>query len=252
MFVPIRVHRRPPLCTLLPWGVFLAAVLLLSPTHILGQQSDEIPEVASPSDLLDQFSTQWQQRPWVPEGGRRPGYLRPTDDAGWKYRMRTLHALARQGSESEDLIRQALSDSQPAVRALAAQAAGYCQVPELRDLLADRAKGDPDPTVRLYSVDSLGMLGAGEFQPLLEELAERESNRDVQRHIRYALQRGKKTIQPDVIRGLKAWDPSHMDAAEVGETAPDFELASLGGGPVRLSDYRGQSAVVLVFVYGDT
>ncbi|MGH3320453.1 MAG: peroxiredoxin [Streptosporangiaceae bacterium] len=35
--------------------------------------------------------------------------------------------------------------------------------------------------------------------------------------------------------------------AEVGETAPDFELADEDGAPVRLSDFRGHENVVLVF-----
>ena len=33
----------------------------------------------------------------------------------------------------------------------------------------------------------------------------------------------------------------------IGETAPDFELPNQNGEPVRLSDYRGKKAVVLVF-----
>jgi hypothetical protein len=35
---------------------------------------------------------------------------------------------------------------------------------------------------------------------------------------------------------------------KVGDTAPDFTLASTSGKPVRLSDYRGKSNVVLAFV----
>jgi mycoredoxin-dependent peroxiredoxin len=36
-------------------------------------------------------------------------------------------------------------------------------------------------------------------------------------------------------------------SVEIGETAPDFELKDQTGQPVRLSDYRGKKAVVLVF-----
>lgn len=36
-------------------------------------------------------------------------------------------------------------------------------------------------------------------------------------------------------------------ALRVGDPAPDFELPSAAGGPVRLSDYRGKSEVVLFF-----
>jgi mycoredoxin-dependent peroxiredoxin len=36
-------------------------------------------------------------------------------------------------------------------------------------------------------------------------------------------------------------------AKKVGDIAPDFELKSQTGQPVRLSDYRGRCNVVLVF-----
>jgi mycoredoxin-dependent peroxiredoxin len=36
-------------------------------------------------------------------------------------------------------------------------------------------------------------------------------------------------------------------SVDIGETAPDFELKDQTGQPVRLSDYRGKKAVVLVF-----
>jgi peroxiredoxin len=36
-------------------------------------------------------------------------------------------------------------------------------------------------------------------------------------------------------------------APAVGQTAPDFTLASTTGGPITLSQYRGQQNVVLAF-----
>jgi mycoredoxin-dependent peroxiredoxin len=39
-----------------------------------------------------------------------------------------------------------------------------------------------------------------------------------------------------------------MTTVEVGHEAPDFELRDQTGQPVRLSDYRGKRAVVLVFI----
>jgi peroxiredoxin len=40
------------------------------------------------------------------------------------------------------------------------------------------------------------------------------------------------------------------DPIAVGQLAPDFELTDVHGNTVRLSDYRGQKHVLLVFTRG--
>ena len=40
---------------------------------------------------------------------------------------------------------------------------------------------------------------------------------------------------------------TEQPAPTVGQTAPDFTLASTTGGPITLSQYRGQRNVVLAF-----
>jgi len=44
--------------------------------------------------------------------------------------------------------------------------------------------------------------------------------------------------------------PTTPSALVVGRPAPDFTLPDSSGRPVRLADYRGQKAVVLVFYRG--
>ena len=41
-----------------------------------------------------------------------------------------------------------------------------------------------------------------------------------------------------------------LDRIQVGDAAPDFTLESLRGGPVTLSEFRGDRDVVLVFYRG--
>ena len=40
---------------------------------------------------------------------------------------------------------------------------------------------------------------------------------------------------------------AHIRTIVAGDAAPDFELPSLGGGPVRLSDYRGRKIVLFMW-----
>lgn len=48
----------------------------------------------------------------------------------------------------------------------------------------------------------------------------------------------------------QALPPADLERVAVGDQAPDFRLASLAGEPVRLSDFRGDKDVVLVFFRG--
>ena len=41
-----------------------------------------------------------------------------------------------------------------------------------------------------------------------------------------------------------------LERIQVGDEAPDFTLASFDGEPVTLSDFRGESNVLLVFYRG--
>ena len=41
--------------------------------------------------------------------------------------------------------------------------------------------------------------------------------------------------------------PAYAGAVEVGEKAPDFELASTKGGTIKLADFSGKKEVVLLF-----
>ena len=113
-------------------------------------------------------------------------------------------------------------------------------------------KSDGNAAVRLYAADALGMRGGTELSDELKTIQSKDSNRDVKKHLGYALERKGAALDAGVVRSLIDWDPATMDTAQVGQAAPDFELAALTGETIRLSQFRGKKAVVLVFIYGDT
>jgi len=134
---------------------------------------------------------------------------------------------------------------------LAAQALGYIAPHAPRESLEASIKSDPLPVVRLYAADSLGMQG-GDVSEFLWPLMNGEKNRDAKLHMKYALERAAAPVQQNVLRDLVDWDIRNLDSAEVGKPAPDFELSTVDGRKIRLSDYRDKQSVVLVFIYGDT
>ena len=216
-------------------------------------RAEEGGQKPSPTDVFRSFSKDWDETTWVPKGeGQRKGYLRPDDDKGWKTRMQGLQILVRGGSDSTAPLIKTLRDGTTSERVLAAQTLGFLGDKTVRDELAKAAEFDADGAVRLYAADSVGMLGGEQHRQTLERLAERESNRDAKRHLGYTLAREGNTLDASFVELLKSWDSRQMDSASVGKMAPDFELPSLSTEKVRLSDFRGKSAVVLIFIYGDT
>ena len=208
---------------------------------------------ASAGNLFQQFSKLFDDDSWLPAGNpRRPGYMRPLDNAGWKSRMHVLQELARSGNDAAEELKRILQQGSTQERILAAQAAGLIQAENCRSQLAHAAEHDTDPAVRLHAIDSLAMLGGDEHRELFERLSGSESNRDAKKHLTYALERQGTRLDPAVVAQLREWNPKRMGTARLGETAPDFELTSLGGDAVRLGDFRGKKHVVLVLIYGDT
>ena len=85
-----------------------------------------------------------------------------------------------------------------------------------------------------------------------KKLAKGEQNRDVLKHIRYAIQREDSAVDQPVVDTLTSWDFDSMTLVKEGQTAPDFTLNSVEGVEYKLSQFKGDKPVVLVFVYGDT
>ena len=211
----------------------------------------ECPE-QSPQDLLTSFSQTWREADWQQKGRFSPsGYMRKEGDEAWQARMRVLQGLVRHGRASVPLLLETLKTGDVPQKILAAQALGYLGSEVPTEPLVAALKAETDAGVRLYLVDTLGMLGKADAVDWTE-LLKSEQNRDVRRHVAYVEERKNKSIDPRVVESLKTWDVSQINSATVGQRAPDFVLQSAQGESVRLSDFRGKKAVVLVFIYGDT
>jgi len=207
----------------------------------------------SPADWITHFNQGWDETAWTEMHRAYPGgYMRPQEDAGWRARFQTLQGLVRSGKAAVPTLLDTLQNGDVPARVFAAQTLGFLAPDAPADKLVELLKSEPDRTVRLYLVDAIGMHGAAANSVDWDAFLRSEKDRDVKRHVSYVQERDGKPVDPDVIEQLKTWDASTIASAVVGQPAPDFTLKSVPGATVKLSDYRGKQAVVLVFIYGDT
>ena len=135
---------------------FSAAVFVTAIAHA----GDADTSRESPQSLLLRFADNWDESHWTQKSGRRPnGYMLAADDVGWSVRMRTMQQLVAHGMTAVPVLVQALKSESVPERILAAQTLGYLAADVAGQPLVQAAGSDPDAAVRLYAVDSLGMLG---------------------------------------------------------------------------------------------
>jgi HEAT repeat protein len=167
----------------------------------------------------------------------------------WKARMEALVRLAKIGPEAAPVLAEALTDTPPATRELAAQALVLFADAKIKPAL-ERALADPKPGVRLYSIFALSMLGA---LPRTEEneriLTNDPSGFGVRPLMAAALERADRPNLAELRKTLAEYDLKNMDSARVGQPAPDFTLMDYTGKKVRLSQFRGKTVVVRFILF---
>lgn len=215
-------------------SLLLTALLVATPT--------EGPATAA--DALAAF-----QKAWTPLSGK--AYMRPLADEGWKARMVALRGMALAGDRSAPVLTDALKKGDDETRVFAAQALALLPTKDTREALVAALK-DSHPAVRLHALGALSAFGKVPKEEPYLTIQKKDPNRDVRANAGFALERDDKTDTKAIRKALVDYDPRQMATAKAGKKAPDFTLLGADGKTIRLSDYRGKKAVVLVFIYGDT
>lgn len=217
-------------------------------SHVFGHCARRCASAFAWAALLVLLPTAWAQQPPSPLERYRRMEFPPTRehaDKGWKDRV----ALEFEIVNGADLpsLRAALKDQDPFIRSIAARALGILADKASADALAELVKADPEHMVRIRGVESLGFL---RMKPEVIEQAKKDRNAGVQWSARMAAgQLEKGTDYAALVRKAYAAriKREDMDAAKVGQPAPDFTAQTSDGAAFKLSDVLGKKPIVIYF-----
>ncbi len=174
--------------------------------------------------------------------------FRQSHDDSWKTYGTALRDLV--ASNDVVAVSKGLGDENQQVRALSARALGFLGDASAVPSLVKALEEDAWPTVRLLAADSLGMIRTDEALAALAAAAKTEKTGDVLLHVGIASRR-ESAPGDEPRKAVISLDPKSFDQAKVGEAAPAFDLRTPAGKRIALSDFKGKSGVVLLFLYGD-
>ncbi len=183
-------------------------------------------------------------------GGEGVGDL---SDNAWRIRMLAIRDLVRMGSKAAPALKKGLRDENRHVRHICVTTLGILGTKDAGDDLLQLLSNDPDPIVRGQAAQALGQIGYTRAKPTLERIAEEGESRNIRHRAILALERFKQgaTSNPEQIKAWAGLDEKTFRRVEVGKPAPDFELKDTDGKIRRLSDYKNNKTVVLIWIFAD-
>lgn len=174
-------------------------------------------------------------------------------DRAWRIRLLAIRDLVRLGNVAVPELIKSSSDENSHVRNIAAFVLGLNPAAASDEALLEMLRQDTDPVVRSQAAISLAQLKSEVALPVLRDLAKNDVSRDVRHQCDLAVYRITKYEGPeaDLAAAYGSLDESQFDQVRVGEPALDFELTDTDGKPWRLSDFRGEKDVVLIWIFAD-
>ena len=174
-------------------------------------------------------------------------------DNSWRVRLLAVRDLIRLGESGIPQLISRLEDKNAHVRELSAMVLGILEASGANQALIKRLREDPDSVVRTQAASALGQIGLSESLTVLKETMKTDSSRDVIPQCEMSITQIENNIKsdPDLAASYRTLDESKFNSVQVNQPAVDFELKDTTGKTWRLSDFKGEKTVVLIWVFAD-
>jgi peroxiredoxin len=174
-------------------------------------------------------------------------------DQDWRVRLLGVRDLVRAGQNSVGEIVDGLEHSDEHVRQVCAMALGILRSEEGIEGLEQLALEDSSAVVRSQAIISLGQIESTGSFDLLNKILEEDPSRDVMHQCELAIDQIKKQMgtSEEQLNAFLTLDETTFESVSLGEKASDFELQDTEGEMWKLSKFKNEKWVVLIWVFAD-
>ncbi|MCZ6671396.1 MAG: redoxin domain-containing protein [Verrucomicrobia bacterium] len=174
-------------------------------------------------------------------------------DSDWRVRLLAVRDLVRFGMDGVNEIIKGLTHTDEHVRQVCAMALGILKAQAAIDNLESVVRDDPIVMVRSQAVIALGQIESKDSLPLLREQLKEDPSRDVRHQCELAVDQIRKQMgtTQEQLSAYQTLDPWRFESVEVGKAAQEFEMPDTESKVWRLSDFREEKWVVLIWVFAD-
>jgi peroxiredoxin len=175
------------------------------------------------------------------------------DNEDWRIRLLGVRDLVKAGQGSVDEIIEGLKHDDEHVRQVSAMTLGILRSEEGIVGLEQLALKDSSAVVRSQAIISLGQIESTGSLDLLNKILKEDPSRDVRHQCELSIDQIEKQMgtSEEQLNAFLSLDEATFESVQLDEAASDFELQDTEGKVWKLSDFKDENWVVLIWVFAD-